>query len=62
MVLERHILHSLILLWNCVKLLLVIVLIPRNGIAGYLIALLVGQLIIAVMDSIHIIRNINFSF
>lgn len=59
---KTHITFINSIMGACVKLLLVIVLIPRNGIAGYLIALLVGQLIIAVMDSIHIIRNINFHF
>lgn len=45
-----------------VKIFLVIILIPKNGISGYLIALLVGQLIITVMDCIYIIRNISFQF
>lgn len=44
------------------KILLIIFLIPVRGINGYLIALLVGQLIITGMDSIYIIRNIHFQF
>ena len=44
------------------KIVIIIILIPHRGIDGYLIALLIGQLIITIMDSIHIIRNIPFQF
>lgn len=44
------------------KILVIIALIPRKGINGYLAALLVGQLIITIMDSIFIIKNIRFKF
>ncbi|MBH1940139.1 polysaccharide biosynthesis protein [Mobilitalea sibirica] len=44
------------------KILLIVILIPRQGINGYLIALLVGQLIITVMDSFAVIKNIRFYF
>ena len=44
------------------KILLIVILIPQKGIAGYLTALLIGQLIVTIMDSIYIIRNIHFRF
>ena len=44
------------------KILIIIILIPHNGIGGYLTALLIGQLIVTIMDSIYIIRNIHFHF
>lgn len=44
------------------KLLIIILLIPHMGIKGYLLALLIGQLIITIMDSIYIIRNVHFHF
>ncbi len=45
-----------------VKILLIIFIIPQQGIGGYLTALLIGQLIMTIMDSIYIIRNIHFQF
>lgn len=44
------------------KILIIILLIPQRGISGYLTALLIGQLIITIMDSFYIIRNIQFQF
>lgn len=44
------------------KILLIVMLIPQQGINGYLISLLFGQLIITIMDSIAVIRNVQFSF
>lgn len=44
------------------KILLVVILIPANGINGYLIALLIGQLIITALDMFAVIRNIPFHF
>lgn len=44
------------------KIIIIIILVPINGINGYLIALLIGQLIITCMDSFYIIRNIPFKF
>lgn len=44
------------------KIFFIIVLIPRIGIRGYLISLLIGQLIITVLDTIAVIRNIPFYF
>lgn len=43
------------------KILLVIFLIPIKGITGYLIALLIGQLIITGLDTFAVIRNVHFS-
>lgn len=45
-----------------VKILLITILIPQKGINGYLISLLIGQLIITSMDAIYIVRNIPFKF
>ncbi|MDD4111551.1 MAG: polysaccharide biosynthesis protein [Herbinix sp.] len=44
------------------KIILIIFLIPQQGIGGYLTSLLIGQLIMTIMDSIYIIRNIHFRF
>lgn len=44
------------------KIIIMIILVPKKGISGYLIALLIGQLIITFMDSFYIIRNIRFKF
>ncbi len=43
------------------KILLIIFLIPSRGINGYLIALLIGQLIITGLDTYAVIRYIHFS-
>lgn len=45
-----------------VKLLIIILLIPHKGIDGYLIALLIGQLIVTIMDTIYIIKNVFLRF
>ncbi|MHB8130608.1 MAG: putative polysaccharide biosynthesis protein [Mobilitalea sp.] len=42
------------------KILLIVVLIPSRGISGYLIALLIGQLIITLLDTFAVIRNVRF--
>ena len=44
------------------KIIFIIVLIPRIGIHGYLISLLIGQLIITILGTIAVIRNIPFYF
>lgn len=44
------------------KIVLIVIMIPKQGISGYLASLLIGQLIITVMDSGYIIRNIRFQF
>ena len=41
---------------------LIIILIPRLGIQGYLLSLLVGQFIITMLDTIAVIRNVHFTF
>ncbi|NLJ96715.1 MAG: polysaccharide biosynthesis protein [Clostridiales bacterium] len=41
---------------------LIIFLIPHMGINGYLISLLIGQLIITTMDAIYIVKNVRFHF
>ncbi|MDF2941674.1 MAG: hypothetical protein K0S01_532 [Herbinix sp.] len=43
------------------KILLIVVLIPTRGISGYLIALLIGQLIITCLDVFAVMRNVQFS-
>lgn len=45
-----------------IKILLTVILVPRQGINGYLIALLIGQLIVTFMDYFYIIRNIKLKF
>lgn len=42
------------------KILLIIFLIPLKGVPGYLIALLIGQLIITGLDTAAVIRNVHF--
>ena len=44
------------------KILLISILIPKYSINGYLIALLVGQLIITGMDTFAVIRHVHFPF
>lgn len=44
------------------KIILIIVLIPKMGITGTLIAMLLGQLIITVLDGIAVGKNISFDF
>lgn len=44
------------------KILLVVLLIPQKGIHGYLIALLIGQLIVTALDTFAVARNIAFHF
>lgn len=43
------------------KISLIVVLIPSRGITGYLIALLIGQLIITGLDTFAVIRNVHFT-
>jgi stage V sporulation protein B len=43
------------------KIILVAILIPIYGIKGYLIALLIGQLIVTGLDTYAVIRNVHFS-
>lgn len=42
------------------KILLIVLLIPIKGITGYLIALLIGQLIVTALDTIAVIRYVRF--
>lgn len=44
------------------KILLLILLIPRLGINGYLAALLIGQLIMTVMDAVYVMKHVRFPF
>lgn len=44
------------------KIVLIIILIPRMGISGTLIAMLLGQLIITILDGVAVGRNISFDF
>lgn len=44
------------------KILLIVILIPKFGINGYLTALLIGQLIITSLDALFVIRYIHFPF
>lgn len=44
------------------KILLIILLIPKYGINGYLTALLIGQLVITTLDTLSVIRYVHFPF
>lgn len=44
------------------KIFLIIILIPIRGISGYLIALLIGQLIITILDGIAVAKYVHFPF
>ena len=44
------------------KILLLAVLIPKYGINGYLISLLIGQLIITGLDAFAVLKNVDFTF
>lgn len=44
------------------KIIIIVLLVPKKGINGYLIALLIGQLIVTFMDSYYIIRNVRLKF
>jgi stage V sporulation protein B len=44
------------------KIILIVILIPSHGIWGYLIALLIGQLIITGLDTFAVVRNVSFPF
>ena len=59
---KAHITFINSILGTVAKILIIILMIPHKGINGYLTALLVGQLIITIMDTIYIIRNIRFDF
>lgn len=59
---KAHVTFINSIIGSLAKILIIIFIIPQKGISGYLISLLIGQLIITVMDSIYIIRNIHFQF
>lgn len=44
------------------KIALIIILIPRYGIKGYLIALLVGQLVITLLDTYAVLKHVQLDF
>lgn len=44
------------------KIALIVVLIPKYGIKGYLIALLIGQLVITILDTYAVLKNVKFTF
>jgi len=43
------------------KIIFIIILIPTRGINGYLISLLIGQLIVTGLDTYAVVRNVHFS-
>jgi stage V sporulation protein B len=59
---KAHITFINSIIGSLCKIILIILLIPAKGISGYLIALLIGQLIITALDSFAVIRNVHFSF
>ncbi len=46
---------------SLLKILFIVILIPYRGINGYLISLLIGQLIVTGLDTLAVIRNVHFS-
>lgn len=57
---KAHITFINSIIGSLCKILLVIILIPARGITGYLIALLIGQLIITGLDTFAVIKNVTF--
>jgi len=58
---KAHITFMNSIIGTICKILLIIFLIPARGINGYLIALLIGQLIITGLDTLAVIRNVHFT-
>lgn len=58
---KAHVTFANSIISSLCKILLVIFLIPSQGIKGYLIALLFGQLIVTGLDFYAVIRNVHFS-
>ncbi len=59
---KAHITFINSIIGSLCKILLLIFLIPARGINGYLIALLIGQLIITGLDTFAVVKNIPFDF
>lgn len=57
---KAHITFINSILGSLCKILLIVLLIPIRGITGYLIALLIGQLIITALDTFAVIRYVHF--
>lgn len=57
---KAHISFVYSVIGTIAKIILIILLIPTRGITGYLIALLIGQLIITALDCYIVIRNVSF--
>ncbi|MGF7143508.1 stage V sporulation protein B [Anaerotaenia torta] len=58
---KAHITFANSIISSLCKILLVAFLIPSRGIKGYLIALLIGQLIVTGLDAFAVMRNVRFS-
>lgn len=59
---KAHITFINALLGALSKILLICILIPKSGINGYLISVLIGQLIVTTLDTVAVARNVHFSF
>jgi stage V sporulation protein B len=58
---KAHITFINTIIGSICKIILIIFLIPAGGIKGYLISLLIGQLIITALDSLAVIREVHFT-
>ena len=58
---KAHVTFANSIISSLCKIALVALLIPSSGIKGYLIALLIGQLIVTGLDSYAVIRNVHFT-
>lgn len=58
---KAHITFFNSIIGSLCKILLIIILIPMHGISGYLIALLIGQLIVTALDTYAVLRNVKLT-
>lgn len=56
---KAHITFINSIIGSVCKILLIIFLIPLHGISGYLIALLIGQLVVTALDTFAVLRNVR---
>jgi stage V sporulation protein B len=59
---KAHITFLNSVIGTCFKILLIVFMIPKYGITGYLIALLISQLLITSLDGYAVIKNTHFPF
>lgn len=59
---KTHVTFANSITGTLIKIIIIIILVPKKGINGYLTALLIGQLIVTFMDSFYIVRNVRLQF